>query len=60
MLYDGEVGYFSGIVRLGVLPDGMADIAGQPDGYIATSAQPDGAMSASHLTMTGDQSSPVL
>lgn len=36
VLYYGDVGYWTGIVRLGVLPDGMPDIAGQPDGFTAT------------------------
>lgn len=36
VLYYGDVGYWNGIVRLGVLPDGMVDIARQPDGFTAT------------------------
>ena len=36
VLYYGDVGYWTGIVRLGVLPDGMPDIARQPDGFTAT------------------------
>ena len=36
VLYYGDVGYWNGIVRLGVLPDGMPEIARQPDGFTAT------------------------
>ena len=36
VLYYGDVGYWTGIVRLGFLPDGMPDIARLPDGFTAT------------------------
>lgn len=39
VLYYGSVGYWDGIVRLGVLPDGMPEIANQPDGFTATLAR---------------------
>ena len=39
VLYYGDVGYWTGIVRLGVLPVGMPEIAGQPDGFTATIAR---------------------
>lgn len=40
VLYYGDVGYFSGIVRLGILPDGMPEIARLPDGFTATISRP--------------------
>lgn len=39
VLYYGSVGYWDGIVRLGILPDGMPEIASQPDGFTATFAR---------------------